>query len=426
MFGRMEKKFARMVNKLNVDAQPSEEHRRWLWRRMLALASRPSRRAADPPTYGEASASGHKSVRFRRAAMVAAAVIIFGVGSWGLLGTGHVSFAEILENVQNAGTVSYKVTFYSNGGPVYSMQVMIMAPDHMRLVTEDGKVQVVDIRQRRRLTVGVTESRAILRSVATDFSREAYDPLTSLRRAHESDGEFAGQEELDGKLTDVFEVKTDDRTMTVWVDAEVELPVRIEIAGPSTEETSDSLRMTEAVLSDFDWDADLDESLFALTPPPGYVLIEHDVEAPTEKDLIEALRLVAKLSNDVFPGTFDRTSSGRAVHEYLRERGLLGQAKIGGVEALRIEELGPLLAPAVQVRDRGLSFVQWIIDEGGEWHYHGKDIKLGDEDKPVCWWRELSSTTYRVVCGDLSVKEFYADELPPVSPSAPGDPASEN
>jgi outer membrane lipoprotein-sorting protein len=359
--------------------------------------------------------------------MVAAAVIIFAVGSWGLLGTGHVSFAEILENVQNAGTVSYKVTFYSSGEVVCTAQVMAMGADHMRLVTEDGKAQVMDIRQRRWLTVGATENRAILRNVAKDFSREAYDPLASLRRAHKSDGEFAGQEELDGKLIDVFEVRTKDRTMTVWVDAEVELPVRIEIAGSSTEETTDSLGMTEAVLSDFDWDADLDESLFALTVPPGYVLVQHDPEASTEEDLIDLLRLVAKLSDDTFPGDLNRTAVDYTIHEYLKEKGFLIEAKVGGVRSLETtEEFGPLAGLVTHVRDRGLNFVQRVTDAGGEWYYGGKGVKLGDSDSPVCWWRGLGSTTYRVAYGDLSVKELYADELPPVSPSAPEDPASEN
>ena len=49
--------------------------------------------------------------------------------------------------------------------------------------------------------------------------------------------------------------------------------------------------------------------------------------------------------------------------------------------------------------------------------YLGKGVKLGDKDRIVCWYRLREAATYRVVYGDLSIKEMLADALPlPVEP----------
>ena len=52
--------------------------------------------------------------------------------------------------------------------------------------------------------------------------------------------------------------------------------------------------------------------------------------------------------------------------------------------------------------------------------YLGKGVKLGDKDRIVCWYK-LKNTkvpnTYRVVYGDLSVKDVAPEDLPlPVEP----------
>ena len=52
--------------------------------------------------------------------------------------------------------------------------------------------------------------------------------------------------------------------------------------------------------------------------------------------------------------------------------------------------------------------------------YFGKGVKLGDKDAIVCWYKLKDAkdpNTYRVVYGDLSVKDVAAKDLPlPVEP----------
>jgi len=59
----------------------------------------------------------------------------------------------------------------------------------------------------------------------------------------------------------------------------------------------------------------------------------------------------------------------------------------------------------------GFIFVQLLKAEN-DWHYVGKNVKLGDSESPVCWYRPDSSETYRVIFGDLSVKDVAPENLP--------------
>ena len=44
--------------------------------------------------------------------------------------------------------------------------------------------------------------------------------------------------------------------------------------------------------------------------------------------------------------------------------------------------------------------------------YLGKGVKLGEKDRIVCWYKLKSTNAYRVVYGDLSVKDVNQKDLP--------------
>ena len=60
---------------------------------------------------------------------------------------------------------------------------------------------------------------------------------------------------------------------------------------------------------------------------------------------------------------------------------------------------------------RGIMFAQ-MLPADSDWHYAGKDVKLGDVDTAIFWHRPADSETYRVIYGDLSVKDVAPENLP--------------
>jgi hypothetical protein len=61
---------------------------------------------------------------------------------------------------------------------------------------------------------------------------------------------------------------------------------------------------------------------------------------------------------------------------------------------------------------RGLVFFQQLDPMGAIWHYAGSGVKLGDAGKAVFWYQPKGSASYRVIYGDLSVKDVAPADLP--------------
>ena len=60
---------------------------------------------------------------------------------------------------------------------------------------------------------------------------------------------------------------------------------------------------------------------------------------------------------------------------------------------------------------KGMLFHQ-IQESQGQWKYAGSGVKLGDADKAIFWYQPKDSQTYRVIYGDLSVKDVAPESLP--------------
>jgi len=46
------------------------------------------------------------------------------------------------------------------------------------------------------------------------------------------------------------------------------------------------------------------------------------------------------------------------------------------------------------------------------WRYAGEDVKYGQADTPIFWYQPEGSQTYRVIYGDLNVKDVAPENLP--------------
>jgi hypothetical protein len=59
------------------------------------------------------------------------------------------------------------------------------------------------------------------------------------------------------------------------------------------------------------------------------------------------------------------------------------------------------------------------IKRHGDWHYAGKDVKLGTPNRPI-FWNKIGHN-YHVIYADLSVKEVPLQDVPKV-PESEGSP----
>jgi len=340
-----------------------------------------------------------KTVRWSAVAAVAAAVVLV-VGFWpGKAGRGSgVAFAEVMQRICSARTVTYDSDITSEGPsqPAVHSKVMHMGLGRMR--TESlGGTTIMDSSAHKSLALLPATKKAIrLEFVGGPQAppqatpqATIFDHLLQLRGKASED---LGQQEIDGQAATGFRVKEAGFDWAIWVDPATGGPIRIEL-------TCDAVlgAGTKTVMRNFAFDVPLDESLFSLDPPPGYTLDVQQLDLPAtpEQALIDSLRECADVYEGQFPQKFDKHCT-----EDLEEK--INPKKQPAKAMQFARSFGRIFG--------GLMFVQ-ALPAGSDWHYVGGGVKLGQADMPICWWKPAGSQTYRVLFGDLSVRDLDKAEV---------------
>ncbi len=193
--------------------------------------------------------------------------------------------------------------------------------------------------------------------------------------------------------------------MTIWADAKTLMPVRIEysMGGMMGMEAT-------VIMSDIVFDVELDESLFEV--PEGYDVqtMQIDASLPGEEDFIQTLRLWTETTDGKFPSELNmKVVFGEFFPKAFTDKtGLkFEKDKTPDLSDPKFKEFMEILTKV----NRGIMFAH-TLPEDADWHYIGKDVKFGDAETAIFWYRPKGSQTYRVIYGDLSVKDMAPENLP--------------
>ncbi len=117
------------------------------------------------------------------------------------------------------------------------------------------------------------------------------DPRTVLKNLL-SDGGYTelGRTTLDGVVVEGIEGhhiedNGEDCVIRIWVDVEMNLPVRIEVGGKGME--GGRMQQHKLVMENFDWNAQLDESFFEPNIPDDYTQVEDPKTAQARREARE-------------------------------------------------------------------------------------------------------------------------------------------
>ncbi|MBI3464473.1 MAG: DUF2092 domain-containing protein [Planctomycetes bacterium] len=183
------------------------------------------------------------------------------------------------------------------GQPDVVQNIMYLGARYKRNASLDGRfVQITDYTQGKMLTLivhaedplsDVPQKQAIqidkvpdTRTGARKKDQIELDWLQNLQRGAESVKDL-GESKVDGKTAVGFAVKKQGQTNTLFADKETGFPLRLEI-------TTDKRPSYVTILSDFVFNSQLDESLFSLDRPEGFVVqTMHGEDTPAAKWLKE-------------------------------------------------------------------------------------------------------------------------------------------
>ena len=339
--------------------------------------------------------------------LAAAAVIIIAVFiAFYQFDSSSVVWADVVRPILTARTVIFNVVM-DEGQNVPVTRVMNMGTQRIRseVLSADGQtiqmIAIIDFNTSRVLTLNPKQKIAALIDLKDlpekpeNVLEEIRNIINELQNDPNVSIEQLGEQEIDGRIATVFHATGPDGKLTIWADSQTALPIRLEQKG----------RQIQFACTDFQFDIEMDESLFSMEIPEGYPAPPMVGEIPisamlggTEQDLVEFLRIYAEI---ILDGAFPEDLSPQVwIDDVKKNRNKFAQlSKEQNLE-------GPPLKFA-----RGWVFFRLLKAEN-DWHYVGNGVKLGDTESEVCWYRPDGSETYRVIYGDLSVKDVAPENLP--------------
>ena len=377
-----------------------------------------------------------KITNFAAAAVIIIAVLI-GINHFGgaIDGT-SVAWAEVLENINNVRSVVYKEISEMPNYTFHRVQ-MVNEEGIIRNELEHGTILIMDPIGNVTLCLRPSEKEAERNGIpSTKRKTRSFSYIGWVRKLSQGEAEFDGTEELDGQVTNVYVWEVPFEMITVWVDPESNLPVKVEHKTFANTEKNIvmprlSLSMgdfggdenvgaggaigsgrgsglgisedTTRTMYDFQWDVELDESLFSLEPPEGYTLEQrYPDDSPLDNSsLVHILGFWAEMRGGEFP-TEQEINDPEAFKPLIIEK-YNGNSDPNEEFDQARHEVSRVL--------KGIFIVQKKKVEGN-WGYAGQDVVLGQAERIICWWFDEETESYKAIFGDLSLGDVTEDQLP--------------
>jgi len=351
--------------------------------------------ASTKPTIGRIIMKS-KITRFA----AAAAIIIFAGIVLSLLGEGTPTFAQVIEPILNARTVVFDlIVGEDETGPVIH-DIIKDSMIRRTMSNMPNNIMIIDLDSAKMLTLDPQAKGAAYVDIKGPLQEAARSYLVLVREIVAKLKDHLewwtitelGEQEIDGQRAVGFHVSGGDQQLTVWADPRMAVPIRIE------------LRRRQSVIAIFkniEFDVPVDDSLVSMDVPDGYTLHEGELNLGdfNEQDFIETLRMLAELLHD---GKFP---------DRLRAEDLLAQVPLIGEKFDQLDISDEQKLQRGMHLGRGITFIQFLRHRN-EYHYAGKGVKLGDAEKAIFWYLPENSQNWRVIYGDLSVKDVAPENLP--------------
>jgi hypothetical protein len=352
----------------------------------------------------KAAARATDALKIRRTIMkspvtkitVAAAIIIIaviiGINPFG----NTVTWAQVIEPILNARTVIFDLILGADDTGIVSHEIVVGPLMRRTMSNMPNMTMIIDTDNEKLLALDTEAKTAAYADISGDLGERHRSFIKFvrqiIRQLQEGQVEQLGERVIDGQKAIGFVGKGQNEAVTIWADPKTALPIRIE--AQIGQELSFAMK-------NFEFDADVDESLVSMDVPDGYTLEKKELELgnASEEDFVESLRIWAEIIGDgTFPDSIG-TQSAMAQMPTLVQK----------VSAMQVsEEKGTEIGMSFA---KGMLFHQ-TLESQGHWKYAGAGVKLGDAEKAIFWYQPKGSDTYRVIYGDLSVKDVAAEDLP--------------
>ena len=381
---------------LPLKASPGLKER--TMKQILALDSQP-----NPIAQAPSARWGLMAHPWRYAVAAAAVLAIIALST--IKGGGSIAFAKVMEQIRKASACTYTMTIMTEGQPTMRMKTSYKDPGRMRMESSTpgapgNATSIADINKKKLILLQPLSKQCFtfdLTGNTTPSPQSAQINLfEDLRRIPDSGAKPIGTKEIGGIKAVGFHASQAGMSYTIWADPGQPKILLIEYE-------SENIKGMKGEISDFNFDAQLDDSIFSVDPPEGYAVTNGKslkMESPSEETFIKFLRKWAEdTEGDLFLPSLDQ--AGMMKSGMARKKTAPKPPTAMGQEFMK----------QVHESTIGLMFVMQMT-KANDFHYAGEGITLGEAQKPICWYKPTGSQNYRVIYGDLSIRETAPGNLP--------------
>jgi len=330
-----------------------------------------------------------------RIAAAAAVIIVAALGINSIMAP-SVTWAQVIEPILNARTVVFDLILGADDTGMASHEIVVGSRIRRTMSNMPNMTMIIDIDKAQLLALDTDAKTAVYADMEGDLGDRTRSYIKFVReiigQLQDGQVEQLGEKVIDGQKAVGFVGRSQNEEVRIWADPETALPIRIEA------EIGQEFSFT---MKNFEFNAAVDESLVSMDVPDGYTLQETDLDLgnAAEEDFVESLKIWAEIIGD---GTFPEAIGTESAMKQM-------PVLIQKVTAMQVsEEKGTEIGMSFA---KGMLYHQ-ILESQGAWNYAGAGVKLGDANTAIFWYQPQGSATYRVIYGDLSVKNVAAENLP--------------
>ncbi len=330
-----------------------------------------------------------------RIAAAAAIVIVAALGINYIMAP-SVTWAQVIEPILNARTLVFDLIIGAEETGMTAHEIVVDSRIRRVMSNMPNMTQIIDLDNAKMLGLDTQAKTAVyvgIKGELGDRTRSYIEFVRQIvRQLQEGQVQELGEQTIDGQKAVGFVGKGQNEEVKIWADPETALPIRIE--AKIGQEFS-------FIMKNFQFDSAVDESLVSMDVPDGYTLQKTNIDLgnASEQDFIESLRIWAEIIGDgTFPQAIGTESTMKVMPTLVQK-----------LTAMQVtEEKGTQIGMSFA---KGMLFHQ-ILESQGQWTYAGAGVKLGDASKAIFWYQPKDAATYRVIYGDLSVKDVAPENLP--------------
>jgi len=360
--------------------------------------------------------------------LAAAAVIVIAVLiGLHISGDNNVAWAKVIENVERIMTVAYKMDMKMKGFPgvpqgesldidldakmEYDKGFFLAATTHAGKEVVETKSYVM-FDQDAIVTVLPKQKKYIKMKLTgellKEMKKENGDPRSTLRQMMEYEYTELGHDTIDGIRVEGIEVTdpamlhgmVDTLVARLWCDVKTDLPVLMTIKG-----TADNGAVVwDMTLRDYGWNVEIEPGLLEPNIPDDYeMLAEAEIGGGGKdgKDLVESLRFFSEMADGRYPSSLTGMT---VINEFVQ----IVRAKPADQQP-NDEEVKAMMGKIVNLQMIGMAYGT-MVQDGNDPAYYGDKVTAEFPHAVLVRWK-ISDDVYRVILGDLSIKDVTPKKL---------------